>query len=256
MSLVGMTAPMRESILGPTQRGSLQSVAVSEGDLVKQGDLLFSLDDHVQQARTAIAKALSDSTLDIDRAKARWDQTQADYQRLQQLRGQDQTSSKEYNDSATRNEMARLDYEITKFEHEQAKLAYEREQAMAATYIVRAPYDGYIAQQLMDSGASLEENDEVLKLVQLNPLRVTLDCPLSIAKLVAAGDQTIITPSDAHWPSKVGVVNFVSRVVDAASQTIRVQIQVDNTEDAWPAGLKVAVTLKHTPQIVSQVTPR
>jgi len=243
-------------MLGPVQRGSLISIAVDEGALVKQGELLFSLDDHIQQARIAMAKARADSTLDMDRAKARWDQTQQNLAHLNVLRRQDQSTSKEYNDVATRNEMARLDYEIAKFEHEQAKLAYKREQALTETYFVRAPYDGYIAEQLMDIGASVEENDEVLKLVQLNPLRVSFDCPLSIAKLIAKGDRIVITPSDKQWFGKVGVVKFVSRVVDAASQTIRVHIRVDNTEDAWPAGLKVAVTLTHTRAIVSQVTPR
>ncbi len=250
-----MTTPMHESILGPVQRGSLTFIAVSEGAMVKQGDLLFSLDDRVQQARIAMAKDAAESTLDIDRAKAKWDQTKHDLERLTKLRGRDQSSSKEFYDTATKEEMARLDYEIARFEHQQAMLALKREQAQAELYHVRAPFDGYIARRMMDPGASLEENDEVLRLVQLSPLRVTLDCPLSIAKSVVVGDRVVVTPADAHWTGKVGIVTFVSRVVDAASQTIRISIQVDNIEDAWPAGLKVNVALTHTRETVTQVSP-
>lgn len=211
--------------------------------MVRHGDLVFALTDRVQQARTGIAEAAAGSTLEIDLAKARWAKAKRDLDRLNRLYGNDSATSKELSDAVADEEISRIEYELAQFDHAQARIALQREREMLAEFRVYAPFDGYVAQHLKHVGEAVEQGEGVVTIAQLDPLEVAVDCPLATARLLATGGKVRITPVDPQLEERMGTVRLVNRVADGASQTVKVKIEVDNADGAWPAGLKVEVAL-------------
>ncbi len=240
--IIGITAPAREASLGPVQSGRISEIRVSEGDTVREGDVLFSFDDAVQRSRLAIAQLDAQSTLGIELAGARYAQAKRDYERLVGLQSGENASSKEKLDAHASAEIARLQFEIAKVTRSLLGLARDREKAALEELSVRAPFSGYVARQLKQVGESPDQREAVLRIVQLDPLHVTLDCPLSIAPLIEMGEVVEVVPTEPHWAARMGRVIMKHRVADAASQTFRVKVAVGNSDLAWMSGLKVFVS--------------
>ncbi len=242
-SIIGFTAPHQKALLGISNRGVIANIYVQEGSFVSQGQLLFSLDESVQQARLQMSQAAAESTIEIELAKARWDRANHNLIRIKQLEGSQSAASKELTDISVEDTSTRLEYERAKFEHEQAKRAYQRELAILNQLRSKAPFAGYVSQVLKESGELVDGIEGVVELAQLDPLTIAIDCPLSLAPYVQDGDHVRVTPTLDHWKARDGVVFFANKVADSASQTIRIKLSVDNADGAWPVGLKVVVSI-------------
>ena len=123
-------------------------------------------------------------------------------------------------------------------------MLYEVERAALTQFQVRVPFDGYVQEHLRHVGETVEKSEGVVLLVQVDPVLVTVDCPLAVAAGVAVGDEFPIRPVDPRWPKRKGTVVFASRVADGGSQTLRLKLAVDNQDAVWLAGLKVVAELR------------
>jgi len=239
--LVGITAPYREATLAAVQPGRIAAIHHQEGSAVRDGEEVFALDDGVQRARTEIARAAAESTLEVALARARWEKAQRDLDRLTRLYGDDSASSKELSDALAEADITRLEHELAKFAHEQAQRAHVRESRVLAELHATAPFTGYVTEHLKHKGESVDESEGVIRLVQLDPLMISVDCPVALAPSIRVGETYWVGPVDDRWKPRLGTVVVAGRVANAASQTFRVKLTVDNSDGGWMAGLKVAV---------------
>ncbi|MBI4719591.1 MAG: efflux RND transporter periplasmic adaptor subunit [Planctomycetes bacterium] len=241
--LIGITAPQREAVLAVVQPGRLARLLVAEGESVAEGSLVFAIDDGGQAARVEMAKAAAESTWERELTRVRWERNQRELDRLINLYGAESASSKEVADARTAAEVSRLEHEQARFNHAQALLAYEREYRAWELLRAHAPFDGYVAERLKEVGETVNENEGVVRLAQLDPLEVALDCPLPLASRVRVGDRLPVRPMDAQWEPREGTVVLANRVADGASQTFKVKLTVPNRDGAWVSGLKVAAEI-------------
>ena len=244
-SIIGITGPQREATLAAVQPGRIARIAAPEGSVVEEGSLVFALEDGVQQARVEMAKSAAESTLEVELAEAKWERAQRDLDRLVRLHGSESASSKELNDARSDARIARLEHELAKFAHDQAALAFRREREALDQYYARAPFTGYVVEHLKHDGESVEESEGVVRLVQVDPLQVLVDCPLALAPFVRTGERIHVRPFDADCDARWGTVVLASRVADGASQTFKVKLTVPNGDAAWMSGLKVVVEFPH-----------
>jgi len=240
--VIGITTPYRQATLASVQRGRIAAIEIVEGGEVQEGEIVFRLDDGVQRARVASAKAAAESTLEVALGRARWERAKRDLDRLTRLYGSDSASSKELSDAFADTDVTRLQYELAEFEHEQAMRALVSESRLLEEMHSAAPFTGYVTEHLKYEGESVDESEGVVTLVQLDPLKISVDCPIALAPSIRKGDRFRIRPVDGRWPPRFGTVVLAGRVADAASQTFRVKLAVDNEDGGWMAGLKVAVS--------------
>lgn len=237
--IIGMTEPHETVVLASIHQGVISAVAVHEGDEVRRGQEIVLLDDSAQRKRTEIAQAAAESTLDVELARCTLEQAERELQRIQNLA--DSTSPKELNDARTAAETARLAHRIAQLEHDQALRRHESERLQLDELRLRAPFNGYVREIHKHAGAAVDELEPIVTLVQLDPLVVAADCPLTLAHQIAVGQEVLVRPMDARWKPRVGRVALASRVADPASQTFRVKIEVANEDGGWMAGLKMEI---------------
>jgi multidrug efflux system membrane fusion protein len=244
--IIGLTAPFRSVTLASIHRGQIAALAVPEGGVVKKGELVCALDDRVQRARTEVARARAGSVLRVELAAAVKERADRELDRLVTLHGENSASSKELRDARVDAEVARLEYEVARFDHEQEIRSYEHERTLLSQYELRAPFTGYVVEHLKQVGETVNDAEGVVTLAQLDPLLVSIDCPLRLASSVRQGDRLWVRPVDSKWAARAATVTLASRVADGASQTFRVKLSVDNGDAAWVSGLKVVVELPAT----------
>lgn len=241
--LVGLTQPAREATLGADAPLRLLDIPVKEGARVRQNDVVIQFVDRPQRARAQIARLKAESTLEVELARIRWKQAAEELERLKQFQNDSVTSIKELRDAQAEADVMRVRYEIAQCEHTQASLDYEFQKILVEKLAVRAPFDGYVDEVLHEPQETVEVGEGIVRIVQLDPLQVTLHCPLESIQRIRIGDKIVVTPGESGWDPRSGTVSFVDRVADAGSQTVEVKLIVENPDLDWISGMKVLVQL-------------
>jgi RND family efflux transporter MFP subunit len=208
-SSYGYTEPYRSIEMSAAEPGVLSQIAVEEGAVVKEGQLLAQMDVRVLEAELKIAEA----------------QFTMREQRTEKLTELDKKGS------VSRDEMqrARADLEI-----DRQKL--ERTRAMIERNTLRSPVNGIITLIKKEVSESVTQaNPHVLTVVQIDKLRVNLFLRAEQARLLIAGAVTDLCLLDTK-KKITGRVEFVSPITDAASGTTRVKFVIDNAAGQIKSG--------------------
>ena len=239
--LTGFTAPHRSATLSAVQRGRISSIAVQEGDAVRESDRLVELDQGVQQARVAIALIDAQSTTDLEIARFRLEQANQELERVLGLG--DDASPKERLEASTNAHVRRLEHERAHEGRALASRKRELQEHLLDELTIRAPFDGYVSERWKEPGETVEVADEVLRITQLDPLTIRIDVPMDLAIRLMPGERIAVRPALTFLKNREATVEFVSRVADAASQSMSVRLTIANPGGDWPAGMRVEVGL-------------
>lgn len=258
--LVGFANPSAKSSLAVAQPGRILEIYVREGDFVRAGQPVLRLDDAVQRARVEIAQAQADSTLEIELARVKMELAIVEADHVAALGRDGLVAAKELRAAAANAEAACLEWSLAQFRRDDASRALTMQLTVLDELIVRAPFDGYVSERLREIGESVEARDPTMTIARLDPLEVTVDCPLAAALHVRPEQSVRVVPNVAGLSERVGHVISINRVANAASQTVRLRISVSNSDYAWPAGLRVRLAFHEPPSaeevsLVSQERP-
>ncbi|MFO0840576.1 MAG: efflux RND transporter periplasmic adaptor subunit [Phycisphaerae bacterium] len=242
-TVTGFTAPARVVTLAALEPGRIQQICVAEGELVAQGQSVFSLEADVRRIEAEMARVDAESTLEVDLARVAFERAHEELSRLARLSGADAASPKEVADARTTARSAELSLAIAHRRREQALRQSALQSALLARMTITAPFTGFVTQHLKHEAETVEERESVATLAQLDLLLATIDCPIGVVHDVHVGQELMVTPADPGFAPRAGRVVLVGPVADAASQTVRIKLNVDNADLAWTAGVRVDVTL-------------
>jgi RND family efflux transporter MFP subunit len=190
--------------------GILKTVSVDRGDFVKQGQVLARLESGVEEAAQ-----------DLARAKAEFGKRQAD--RSDELYKEKFISINAKDEMATNTLLA--------------KLEYKQAREMMARRVIKSPIKGLVVERTKAAGEYVE-NEQIVKLAQIDPLNVEVVIPVSMYGAVKKGMQAKVYPEAPVGGEYTAKITIVDRVIDAASGTIGVRLELPNPDSAIPAGLK------------------
>ena len=88
----------------------------------------------------------------------------------------------------------------------------------------------------------------ILKLAQIDPLRVEVVLPETAYGKIHVGMVGTVTPEDLGG-TYTAHVTVVDRVIDAASGTLGVRLELPNPDDKLPGGLRCRVQFPALPDI-------
>jgi multidrug efflux system membrane fusion protein len=232
----GTTEAIRSVTLQAKVTGYLARQAVPDGADVKQGDLLYVLDQRDYQA-----------ALDQSKAQAARDAAALDYARARQER----------NAALTKQGWVSKDtYDQVTSSMGQAEAAVAVDRALIETAElnlghteIRAPFDGRLGRSQVHEGALVTVAGTAFNtLVQLDPVYVTFnpsETDLNRISQAAAGgvvEAEILLSGDAH-PRLRGKLSFLDNSVDRTTGTITARAIVDNARRSVLAGQYVRVRL-------------
>jgi RND family efflux transporter MFP subunit len=181
---------------------------------------------------------------EVQNAKASYELAQSEFTRIKSLLDQRVVSQSEYDQRRTQAEAARQQYEAAKngaaqqfqmLQAARARVALARK-AFADT-VVRAPFNGVVAQRLVAAGDYVTKGMKVAVVVRVNPLRVQLTVPEQFVSAVTAG-APVAFEVDAYAGRRFdGTVKYVSPSLQADQRALTVEAVVPNPNGALKPGL-------------------
>jgi membrane fusion protein, multidrug efflux system len=121
-----------------------------------------------------------------------------------------------------------------------ADLELQRTTAEVALRTIRSPINGVVVERFMNPG-EFPKQEKILKLAQIDPLRVEAYAPVAMLGKIAVGMAAYVRPEAPLTGEYAAKVTVVDRVVDAASGTFGVRLELPNHDLKLPAGLKCSV---------------
>ena len=120
------------------------------------------------------------------------------------------------------------------------ELDLRRAEAALERRTVRSPSDGVVLRRFKQAGEYVE-NEPILRIAQLDPLRVEAIVPMSLFGHVQAGMQAEVLIEAGQDGPQSGTVDAVDAMADPASGTFGVRLELANPEHRIAAGQKCRV---------------
>ncbi|KQU87022.1 RND transporter [Variovorax sp. Root318D1] len=221
----GSVVSLNSVDLRPQVTNTVAAVHVKEGQFVKEGQLLFTLDDRNDQANLARARAQQ------KRDEATMADLERQYKRSQELLAQNFISR-----SAT-------DATLSQLEAQRAAVAADRAAVQSAQVALgyatlRAPIAGRIGAVNIYPGTLVQPTLSLVTITQLDPIAVSFPVPeANLQDLLAAARSRSKVEAlvSGRKEPLTGVLNFVDNTVDPQIGTVRAKAVFDNADQSlWP----------------------
>jgi RND family efflux transporter MFP subunit len=237
-----MIQPHQVVQVGSAAPGVIERILVDRGDLVTLGQPIVQLNASVERAALAVARERASQAGGVRAAAGAQELAQRELERANELVEQNFVS-KTYVDK-TRAE-AQVAGGRTDEAKERRRLS-TREVDLAAAQLeqrtIRAPIAGVVVERFMSPGEYVDQKP-VLRLAAIDPLRVDVLVPAAAFGQVEIGRPGTVMPELFNRSAHRATVKTVDRVIDAASNTFRVRLELPNPNGALPAGLRCKVDL-------------
>ncbi len=236
ITATGTVAALSSVDVRPQTTTLVTQVHVKEGQFVKAGQLLFTLDPRADEANVAKARA------QLARDEAALADAQRQLTRSQELLAQNFISqgALDTNQTAVQTQAAAVTSSRAALDAARLALSYTR---------ITAPGAGRLGAITVFPGSSVQANQTTLvSITQLDPITVAFSLPQryladALAALKDGGARVAATAPDATVPTE-GRLKFVDNAVDASSGTVKVKAEFGNRDGKlWPgAFVNVAMT--------------
>jgi membrane fusion protein, multidrug efflux system len=242
VTAIGTVQPIATAMVKSRVDGVITQVHFEEGQEVKEGDILFSLDDRGPQA------ALQQAEANLERDRAQLVRYHQEVTRQSGLAGRGVASAQKLEETMTNAEV----YEAT-VRASEAAVETARVQLNYATIL--APISGRTGSVALKRGNVVKAVDTapvvapLVTITQLRPIYVTFTIPeryLADLRTAQASGRLPVTVAIPDQPQRpiTGTLTFIDNQVDAATGTIALKATFVNDDTRlWP-GQFVNVTLR------------
>jgi len=238
--ITAITNPSADVTLSFIQLGRIAKINVDDGDSVKAGQILVQQDDTVELARLAQLEAESQNLVNILAGEASLSQKRVDLKKLEMAASLKAATELEVEHAKLDVRIAELSVELARFEYGQAQRKYDEAKKQIDNMTMRSPVDGKIEKVEVETGESVNALESVIRVVKINPLWIDVPVPLVQAMSLREGNTAQVCFPVPQEISADGVIVFIGSVADAASDTLKVRVEVPNPS-LRPAGEHVRV---------------
>lgn len=219
--------------------GLIEQVAVERGEVVKKGQVLVTLESGPERAALAVAKQRAGAVGAVKSAEAKLDLATKKERRAEELARQNFISPNALEEARTERSLAESDLKVARENQRLAELEVQRAAELLNMRTIRSPVNGVVVDRYLKTGefATTNVKDPILKVAEIDPLNVEVVLPASLYGSVQQGDSAEVSPETP--PQKfVARVKVVDRVINAASGTFGVRLELPNEKQLVPAGAK------------------
>jgi membrane fusion protein, multidrug efflux system len=210
VNAVGALIAEDSVVLRPEIDGRIDRLLFSEGQPVKKGALLATLDSADQRARVAAAQA------DLRLAESR-------YKRSEELVAQNFISKQALDE-------ARANLDILRARLRQEQVALDKT-------VLRAPFAALVGLRQVSPGAYVSKGDDIVRLDALGNLKLEVPVPETYLTLVRIGLPITLTIDALPGQSFSGKVHAIDPVVDPVSRNVRVRARIANPNGQLKPGM-------------------
>jgi multidrug resistance efflux pump len=161
--------------------------------------------------------------------------------RVDELQSKDYISDELYDQAFAERELAAAELQDAWDNRRLAELDYERQMAIIRLKTIKSPVNGVVTERVLNPGELAEAGvgrKALLEIAEIEVLYVEVIMPARYYESISLGTPAVIypeVPAGTDYESKVEVID---RVMDAASGTFVVRLEIPNPDYTQPAGTR------------------
>ena len=210
-------------LLASEVAGVIDNVNVKEGQRVKKGELLATLNSDL------LSNEILSKEGALKQARAQYEKIQKDFSRFKTLYESESVSFKEYED-------ALFDMQAQKGNMESISYALELLKTQKRKKSIIAPYDGVILQKLLSQGEWVNAGAGVFNIAKSAPLEATFEVPFAILRALKVGDSLKVRIANQMYNAKISAKIPLG---DTKARTFPVKLAIDDPKQELIEGLEV-----------------
>lgn len=216
------------SIIASRVMGTVKTVQVKEGDRVKAGDLLLTLDDRDMTQRVAAAEAGFKEAL-MAREAARHSKALADitYQRYKNLHGEKVVTGQEMDQVETRKKIAGLEYKRSGEAVSRSKALLAEANVYLGFTRIRAPQSGIVTEKRIDAGSMAGPGMPLMTIEDTSRFRVEAPVDERLSGSLRTGTPAYVDVA-VTGRRLTGNISEIVPAVNPVSRTFLVKIDIDD----------------------------
>jgi multidrug efflux system membrane fusion protein len=243
VTAIGTVQSIATVMIRSRMDGEIAKVHFEEGQEVKEGDILFSLDDRGVRAQLQQAEA------NLERDRAQLERFRSEVTRQTELKNRGVASAQKLEDVTT-------SVAVTEATVRASEATAENARVNLNYTTIRAPITGRTGSIALKRGNVVKAIDTaaaavpLVTITQLRPIYVALTVPerylADLRAAMAAGPVPVVATVPNQPKSPItGALTFIENQVDAATGTISIKARFANNDDRlWPGQfVNVTVTL-------------
>jgi membrane fusion protein, multidrug efflux system len=222
----------------PKVAGRLEAVSVKLGDRVSRGQQIAKVEDHelLEQVRQAQASyEVGAATIRQREADLRLAQTNLD--RSRNLFERQLIPRQTFDDTDARYQAAAAQLDLAKAQFAQAGARLDELKINVANTTITSPVSGFIGRRLLDPGAWVTPNSEFISIVDIATVRMVANIVEKDLRRVATGMKADVSVDAFPGESFVGRIARVAPVLDPATRTAQIEIEIDNPQFRLKPGM-------------------
>ena len=222
---VGTVSAKTVSTISSKVMGSVEKVFVREGDLVKAGDRLATIDNRqakamLHQAKAAVGAARRAETS----AKAGAELATTTYNRYRNLMKDESASAQEFDEIKSRYQQAQAALAAAKERVKEAEAALALARVRAKDTVILAPYDGIIRSKMVDVGDLAAPDKALFSIENKNAYVADLLLPEQYIHAVDLNQKITVTVSALANKTFTGSVQDIFPAADTKSRSFLIKV--------------------------------
>ena len=263
-------------------QGWVENINVREGDRVKEGQVLVTLDVReaeatvgqaqanleAARARLAQVRATAEETVQtqIQQTRANMELAEADLRRFQELYEKNFVARQQLDEARTKYNVAKAGYDLAlnslrqktwendlalaEAQVRQAKASLDLSQAQLANLIILSPMNGGVTKRFVDPGTMVKDTTPILTLMDLGEMKMVVNVIEREFVSLRKGQEVKITVT--AFPDRVfnGKVQVINPALELQSRTAEIQISIPNPDFLLKPGMfgRAQILLRSNPR--------
>ena len=263
-------------------QGWVENINVREGDRVKEGQVLVTLDVReaeatvgqaqanleAARARLAQVRATAEETVQtqIQQTRANMELAEADLRRFQELYEKNFVARQQLDEARTKYNVAKAGYDLAlnslrqktwendlalaEAQVRQAKASLDLSQAQLANLIILSPMNGGVTKRFVDPGTMVKDTTPILTLMDLGEMKMVVNVIEREFVSLRKGQEVKITVT--AFPDRVfnGKIQVINPALELQSRTAEIQISIPNPDFLLKPGMfgRAQILLRSNPR--------
>ena len=220
--------------------GVIATVHAQRGDVLRKGQVLVELQSASERIVVESARYRGQMDGQVAAGRNRVDYANKKVARLTDLHQQNFASAQSRDEAEAERRLAESELVAALENRELAKIEHRRAQEQLALRTLASPFNGVVVDRLLNPGDLAESGSgrkAILKVAQVDPMKVDVVMPATLWGQMKVGQKASVVSvvGGARYPATVKVVD---RVMDAASGTFVVRLELPNPQLLVPGGAR------------------
>ncbi|HJX74034.1 MAG TPA: efflux RND transporter periplasmic adaptor subunit [Candidatus Deferrimicrobiaceae bacterium] len=251
VDVTGNLSPKYDALVKSEFGGTVAEVYVTEWVRVKKGAPLARVDTREAEAMKNKAEAsLEMAKAALLEAEAAGNRADREDERAHNLKEVGLVTQQNLDDARTQKEAAAARVSAARAQVRVAEEDIRQARARFSKAVIRAPFDGVVAERMVNVGEVVGEmQKELFRVVDNRLLDLTVTVPSSEMGALRVGQPLTFFTDAVPGRTFTGKVKFINPAVDESNRSVKVVAEVENRQEVLKGGLFVTgriVTGKRT----------